>query len=69
MLIPVHAQSLGFAAQPGRSRPTLRNGQETQAASLKVSSSCPDVAGKTSPLYDVLTAAHGRAAEDGNLIN
>ena len=54
-------QSLGLAAQPGTFAADAQNGQETQAASLKVSSSCPDVAGKTSPLYDVLTAAHGRS--------
>jgi len=54
-------QSLGLAAQPGTFAADAQNGQETQAASLKVSSSSPDVAGKTSPLYDVLTAAHGRS--------
>jgi len=54
-------QSLGLATQPGTFAADAQNGQETQAASLKVSSSSPDVAGKTSPLYDVLTAAHGRS--------
>ena len=54
-------QSLGLAAQPGTFAADAQNGQETQAASLKVSSSRPDVAGKTSPLYDALTAAHGRS--------
>ena len=65
MRSPVHAPGITL----GRSRAALRTDKKRNSLALKSHPPSPDVAGKTSPQFDVRSQPTGEAAENGNLIN